>query len=373
MTIGISLLLHLSLLLGFIIGRRDFSRDEVDWPPLPPHPKLKVAPPDEPETIDVIILDEPEMRTAVLAPPPETPAPRAKPRATPSAPSTRPAPSAPEPTLSAPSAEPAPSTPSPEPVPTEAPRSSFAMRAPSEAPGVDVALPRLREGELPAPSAPGVTALRDTPRDAPPSDELARQRDGTYRSEKDSFTANVGKDGRVRFENRSSVRLGNGIDNSAAPQGVDPSIQQDGSIGAGGGGGTMDVTEMVMRGKGYDPHAQEKLAFLDRTREQRAGMAQEHRATQLSKSALLMRRTLDEMWASTRDPAERKETLFELWDECAETGDPEMVSGAAQARAEIMSFIRARMRGPHAYTKAELAQLNARKKSKATFSPPTAG
>ncbi|MDX2090866.1 MAG: hypothetical protein SFX73_23605 [Kofleriaceae bacterium] len=368
MTIGISLLLHLSLVLGIIVVRRDFSSEELEWPPLPSLPNMKVAPPTEPESIDVIILDEPEVRTAVLEPPTTAPVPRAKPRMT------EPAPSPPS-TDAAPS--PGPTAPAiPGAAPTEAPRSAFAMRAPSEAPGVDVALPRLPEGELPAPSAPTVSALRDplgaTPRGAS-TDELARQRDGTYRSKHDNFTANVDKDGRVRFQDRSSVRPGAGIDSEAGARGVDPSIRQDNSIGSGGVGGSMDVTEMVMRGKGYDPHAQEKLAFLDRTREQRASMAQERRTSQLSKSAVLMRRTLDEMWASTRDPAQRKETLFELWDECAETGDPEMVTGAVQARAEIMAFIRKRLHGPHAYTREEIAQLNARKKSKATFSPPTAG
>jgi hypothetical protein len=256
-----------------------------------------------------------------------------------------------------------------------APRSAFAMRAPDESPGVDVSPWRIAEGLVPAAPgtrAPGVAPTRAPPRDTGP-EELQRQRDGSYRSEHSTFTAKVAADGTVKFEDAPIVRPGTGADQSGPAGARDPSMRGGGieGAGAGGVGGTMDVTEMMMRRRGVDPHAHEKLAFLDRTRDERAAIAADHKSTQLSKSGRLMRRTLEEMWASTRDPVERKQALFELWDECAETGDPATIAGAQQARAEIMSFIRARLRGPDAYTPAEVARFNARKQSRARFAPGT--
>jgi len=241
------------------------------------------------------------------------------------------------------------------------------MRAPGESPGVDIAFGRLPESAVSDRPASSVIP-RDPPRGTP-RDDFSRQRDGSYRSRQDSFTAKIDRDGRVRFDDRSTLRPSLGADQAAPTQALDPTMDNSLGIKGGGAGGTMDVTEMLMRKRGVDPHAHEKLAFLDRTRDERAEMAQQHRSTQLSKSAVLMRRSLAELWASTNDITERKQGLFELWDECAETGDPEQVAGALQARAEITRFIRQNLRGPHAYTQAELARFNARKQSKATFEP----
>jgi hypothetical protein len=364
-TIGVSLLLHVVVIGGLLIERAADQGGAAWWPQLlQPRPTRQEAPPEE---IELILLDDPDVRLATTAPEPGEPTlPRAPAERRPTAPRAHvprsDAPAADAPSADAPAADaPAADTHAP------APRSAFAMRAPGESPGVDVALPRIPESELSATPAPGVSPTRDR------VDELDRQRDGTYRSEHRTFTARVAKDGRVRFDDGPSIRPGNGIDPSGPAGAQDPTVARDQSIGNGGVGGSMDITEMAMRRRGIDPHAHEKLAFLDRTRDERAAIAQEHRTTQLSKSGRLMRRTLDELWTSTVDPAERKQALFELWDECVETGDPEQLAGAQQARAEIMAFIRTRLHGPNAYTHAELARFNARKQSKATFAPPASG
>jgi hypothetical protein len=73
--------------------------------------------------------------------------------------------------------------------------------------------------------------------------------------------------------------------------------------------------------------------------------------------------------AVTSDLAGRKAGLFELWDDCAETGGDEVVAGGTAARALVLGVIRGRLRGSDAYTTAELAQLNARRRSTAVFAP----
>lgn len=124
-----------------------------------------------------------------------------------------------------------------------------------------------------------------------------------------------------------------------------------------------------MQRMGIDPYARAKLAFLDRTRDQRAAIGERHRHRQLARSTELMQRHIDRLWATTGELAARKLGLFELWDDCAETGSDELIAGGAAARALVIGVIRARLRGRDAYTTAELAQLNARRRSKRVFAP----
>jgi hypothetical protein len=91
----------------------------------------------------------------------------------------------------------------------------------------------------------------------------------------------------------------------------------------------------------------------------------------LGRAAQLMQQNLDQMWASVTDPAGRKQALFELWDESAETGSTDLVEAGAAARKFVVGFIRARLPAGSAtaYTAAELTTLNGKKQSKAKFAP----
>ena len=166
------------------------------------------------------------------------------------------------------------------------------------------------------------------------AEELKPAGGGTYRSEHETFTAKVDADGRVHLEDRN-----------------------------------LDIQDRMMQWMGADPYARAKLAFLDRTRDQRAAVGERHRRVQLAHSAQLMQRNIDRLWASATTVAARKAGLFELWDDCAETGSDELLAGSAAARAFVIGIIRARLRGSDAYTADELAQLNARRRSKAVFAP----
>ena len=135
--------------------------------------------------------------------------------------------------------------------------------------------------------------------------------------------------------------------------------------------GSFDATDALMRRHGQDPYASAKLEILDRTRDERARIGARHRDRELARSTELVQKQLDRLWSTTPALAARKQALFELWDDCAETGDAALVDGARAARKLVIGFIRARLPagGATAFTTSELAAFNRTKQSTATFAP----
>jgi hypothetical protein len=132
---------------------------------------------------------------------------------------------------------------------------------------------------------------------------------------------------------------------------------------------SYDPTEILMRKYGNDPYAANKLRMLDRTRDERYEIGKQYKERELSKSAVLAQNNLAYLWAHTKSTAERKQALFEMWDECAETGTDALIEGGTAARKMIVGFIRGHLTGKAAFTPGELAAFNAKKKSKAAFDP----
>lgn len=132
---------------------------------------------------------------------------------------------------------------------------------------------------------------------------------------------------------------------------------------------SYDPTEILMKKYGNDPYASNKLRMLDRTRDERYEIGKQYKTRRLAQSAVLAQTNLAYLWAHTTSTAERKEALFEMWDECAETGTDELVAGGTAARKMIVGFIRANLTGEAAFTASELASFNAKKKSRAAFAP----
>ena len=174
--------------------------------------------------------------------------------------------------------------------------------------------------------------------------ELKLQKDGTYEADKTTFVATVDRDGKLHLHDKAN-------------------LQREGL------GARFDVTDGLMRWQKIDPYASEKLRLLDRTRDQRVAIGREYRREQLSRSAEFMQQNIDRMWTTTPDLRARKRGLFELWDECAETGNDELVAGGAAARKLLVGFIQLKLRGAEAYSAEELVQLNRRRRSKAMFVP----
>lgn len=137
-------------------------------------------------------------------------------------------------------------------------------------------------------------------------------------------------------------------------------------------GGSFDVTDVVMRAVGQDPYASKKLAFLDATRDERAGIARRREAVDLTDAVAGLRRHLEALWRrGDLDARRRRAVLFELWDECAERGTKDELAAAEQARATIVGFIRRRLPAGSAaaYPTAELEALNRRRTSHRRFAP----
>ena len=174
--------------------------------------------------------------------------------------------------------------------------------------------------------------------------ELKEQKDGTFTSDKTTFKARVNRDGTVEIKDKANLQR-HGI------------------------GATFDVTDWAMRATGNDPYASEKLAYLDRTRDQRVVVGKRYRKEQLARSAQLMQANLERLWNLSQDVAARKRAVFELWDEIAESGEDELVEGGVQARALLARWVQTKLTGAAAYTADELRGLNAKKRSKASFDP----
>ncbi|HEX4418435.1 MAG TPA: hypothetical protein VH165_11075, partial [Kofleriaceae bacterium] len=100
------------------------------------------------------------------------------------------------------------------------------------------------------------------------ADELHPTADGTYRADKQTFTAHVDRDGTVHLKDK----LGN-----------------------------LDIQDHLMLAFGIDPYAGAKLAFLDRTRDQRAALGAVRIHELLSHSAELMLQNINHLWAVTPD------------------------------------------------------------------------
>lgn len=230
---------------------------------------------------------------------------------------------------------------------------------------------------------------------------------GTHRSDQGVFTAKVEKDGNVSLHDAKNVSLrlalptpkliGRGVtdwydsDKGDDGQRGKRTLQNEvgGSIDQGNEAlndkgdrsravvvpvlrGGFDVTDGLMRAAGVgDPYASKKLAFLDSTRDERAQIGAKYRAGQLAQTDILVRKNLEMLWTSVADLAERKQALFELWDEAVETGDGKVVEAGAAARRQIVGFIRAKLPAgsPHAFTARELVTLNGKRQSQQPFAP----
>ena len=359
-----------------------------------------VPPPPEPardEAVDVVLLDEP---TPPAAPVPVPAVARAV------------APSVPAPAAagSAPPGHAVAAT-------ADAPRRSDAPGAPAGHRPDHSSLLAMRRGEAPSVALPfgrwgsldhaprGTAPQRD-----PQSGLLHDAGGGSHRSEQGGFDAIVHPDGTVAlrdnpsFHARLAVPSPSDLGRSAAswytsdkgPSGTDGDPAMAGQIQVSGGatvaasdptgtapkehnptavvpvlGGGFEVTDWLMRRHGQDPYASRKLAVLDATRDERVAIGKRHRAAELARTPEIVHRQLELLWAATTDLAERKQGLFELWDDCVETGDPDVVAAAEAARRIIVGFLRAHLPAGSAgaYTPAELAALARTRHSRAAFAP----
>jgi hypothetical protein len=191
-----------------------------------------------------------------------------------------------------------------------------------------------------------------------------------------AFVARVAPDGRVSFDDRSSIGvrvhipdrsdlkrwLRDPLNESESNDGLPPPLIE----------GRFEMTDLVMRAVGQDPYSARKMALLDRTRDERMAMALTENRARLRAALLRTPANLDRLWrAPGSSLAAKRRLLFTLWDECAEAGSDEVVATARAVRATIEAFIRRRLPSGSgdAYGTDEIAELNRRRTSRARFAP----
>lgn len=173
-----------------------------------------------------------------------------------------------------------------------------------------------------------------------PPPELHPRVDGSYDFQGHVFAARIAPDGEVSFEDRPNVQVS-------------------------GLGGSFDITDAIERRLGNDPYSAERRWFLRETEALRARLAAEVWEEDAPRRLAHFRAGLARTWARRAPARERRASLFEAWDECAEDGV------GAEARAATLAFVRDRLPAgsPDAFRASELVELNARRRSRARFSP----
>ena len=245
-----------------------------------------------------------------------------------------------------------------------------------------------------------LTRSKPLEKDPEPSGQLHPSGNGRYQSHQGTFAMTVDRDGSAHIKDGPNLHVGialpspkglgkalsewaedpykaggeagkNQLRGEYHALGEDEKPQSSNVVGIPILGGGFDATDWMMRRHGQDPYASKKLHVLDSTRDERVQIGKQHRTQQLARSTELMQNNLERVRASALDPQGRKQALFELWDECAETGDALLVEGGRAARTLVIGFIRATLpsSSSDAYTPAELAHFNRARQSSAQFSP----
>ena len=133
-----------------------------------------------------------------------------------------------------------------------------------------------------------------------------------------------------------------------------------------GSGIGFDLNDLVLRALGEDPLFGAKVCFLDDVLQTRMALRRQHDHEARLRSLNNLRHQLDCVWSDEAlGLAERREKLFKIWDDCRED------EVGRQAQRIVTGFIRlflpqGREQG---YSEAEIAALNARRRTKRPFAP----
>jgi hypothetical protein len=176
---------------------------------------------------------------------------------------------------------------------------------------------------------------------------LKRKAGGGFEYRHRGFVAEIARDGTVSFDGRGNIK----------PTGL---------------GVSFDLTEAVMDASGDDAFHTEKIRFLEKTAYLRADLAKKARQENLLLAQRDVMSRVRSLWSNARIPAEeRRRLLFEIWDECAETGPPDVLETSAFLRRSLLAFIRRELPADHpdAFDPDELEALNARRASQTRFEP----
>lgn len=169
------------------------------------------------------------------------------------------------------------------------------------------------------------------------------------------FIAHVERDGRIRFLDR---RGDGGLL-------VDPIY---GPLAH----ASFDLTDILFGWMGDDPYINQKLDLLDQTRPARIRRKANHEQRQMDNALADLPIYLQAVWTYREwTRAERRQVLFELWDEAAEDGNELIRDGGIRARVIISHFIATRIPegSDYAFTAGELSRMNRERSADSAFNP----
>jgi hypothetical protein len=202
----------------------------------------------------------------------------------------------------------------------------------------------------------------------------------------DGVVGKVAEDGSIRFNNPGTIRpnklpifaFSDGMDDGKGPPkdpyGIAKNRSPYSAFREGvrvGVSGTLDLTAKVMKLAGQDPYASAKRTVAEETREQRLCMAEHFRGERQKEELLALSDHARHLAARVDlSAAQRRELLFDLWDECSEGGHSTTDYGA-MARATILSIVRESfpLGSDRAYQPSELLAFNERRSSRQRFAP----
>jgi hypothetical protein len=177
-------------------------------------------------------------------------------------------------------------------------------------------------------------------------EDLHLQRDGQggFRGHRPGYRFAIAPDGAISFDDRPPVEMT--------------------AFFLIGLAGVFDLTDLVMRLQGADPYSYDKSKVIALTRGMRARMTDEERSKRMEGALARLPAELEALWRrKDLSSAERRAVLFQLGDELLEDADA--------ARAEILTFITARLPAgsAEAYAPEELATFNQQRRSAREFQP----
>jgi hypothetical protein len=175
---------------------------------------------------------------------------------------------------------------------------------------------------------------------------------GGYRGSRPGYKFDIENDGTIHFHEHPPFRLaGLGLLSVAV---------------------VFDLTDLVMQAAHIDPYSYDKGRVAEMTRAMRDEMNATERPRRIARALARLPGELEALWRrSDLAATERREILFQLWDDLLDGSTGPEGEAAQRARREILRFIaRALPAGSRdAFSREELARFNARRKSHAAFAP----
>ncbi len=175
---------------------------------------------------------------------------------------------------------------------------------------------------------------------------LVPEKGGGFKFDGSHFTAHIGADGALTFDDRGPI-----------------GVQKGGTF-------TFDLTDLVMRGHKQDPYGAEKRHFVEFTQKTRDELRGKTTQTGMDGALSSLPAELDEIWTTQRPAAVRRREIFERWVESSDDKDKPNSTGQ-KARRMIEAYVRKHMPqgSPLSYTIEELSRFAEAREGQPQFDP----